>query len=90
MVNALAVEKYQLDMRVIDAEYQFDRQKLTIHFISEERIDFRALVREVFNKLKTRVWMKKCVSTAPTFVAKKFATMALATGQSFNPNQQEF
>jgi cell fate regulator YaaT (PSP1 superfamily) len=35
-------------MEVIDAEYQWDRRKLTFYFIAEKRIDFRELVRELF------------------------------------------
>ncbi|KLO17614.1 PSP1-domain-containing protein [Schizopora paradoxa] len=46
-----------LPMEVIDAEYQWDRRKLTFYFVAEKRIDFRELVRELFRTYKTRIWM---------------------------------
>ena len=42
------VRAKKLPMEVIDAEYQWDRRKLTFYFIAEKRIDFRELVRELF------------------------------------------
>ncbi|GAN06614.1 PSP1-domain-containing protein [Mucor ambiguus] len=53
----------KLPMEVVDAEYQWDRRKLTFYFEAENRIDFRELVRELFKIYKTRIWM--CVVTAP-------------------------
>ncbi|KDN39652.1 hypothetical protein RSAG8_08680, partial [Rhizoctonia solani AG-8 WAC10335] len=46
-----------LPMEVIDAEYQWDRRKLTFYYVAERRIDFRELVRELFRLYKTRIWM---------------------------------
>ncbi|KAJ8488768.1 hypothetical protein ONZ51_g3335 [Trametes cubensis] len=51
------VRQRKLPMEVIDAEYQWDRRKLTFYFIAEKRIDFRELVRELFRLYKTRIWM---------------------------------
>ncbi len=48
-----------LPMNVVDAEYQFDRHKLTFFFEAEGRIDFRELVRELFSIYKTRIWMQQ-------------------------------
>ena len=48
-----------LPMTVIDAEYQFDRHKLTFFFEAEGRIDFRELVRDLFSMYKTRIWMQQ-------------------------------
>ncbi|KAI0802966.1 PSP1 C-terminal conserved region-domain-containing protein [Irpex lacteus] len=42
------VKQRKLPMEVIDAEYQWDRRKLTFYFVAEKRIDFRELVRELF------------------------------------------
>ena len=39
-------------MHVIDAEYQFDRHKLTFFFEADRRIDFRELVRDLFSVYK--------------------------------------
>lgn len=48
-----------LPMKVVDAEYQFDRHKLTFFFEAEGRIDFRELVRDLFSIYKTRIWMQQ-------------------------------
>jgi len=46
-------------MHVIDAEYQFDRHKLTFFFEADRRIDFRELVRDLFAVYKTRIWLQQ-------------------------------
>ena len=46
-----------LDMEVVDAEFQWDRKKLTFFFLAEQRIDFRDLVKDLFKIYKTRIWM---------------------------------
>ncbi|KAL5640553.1 hypothetical protein ACGC1H_001134 [Rhizoctonia solani] len=51
------IRQKKLPMEVIDAEYQWDRRKLTFYYIAERRIDFRELVRELFRLYKTRIWM---------------------------------
>ncbi|KAI8388784.1 PSP1 C-terminal conserved region-domain-containing protein [Radiomyces spectabilis] len=55
------VRQKNLPMDVVDAEYQWDRRKLTFYFVANERIDFRELVRELFKLYKTRIWM--CATT---------------------------
>jgi hypothetical protein len=44
-------------MEVLDAEYQWDRKRLTFFYLSEDRIDFRDLVKDLFKIYKTRIWM---------------------------------
>ncbi|ORY00477.1 PSP1-domain-containing protein, partial [Basidiobolus meristosporus CBS 931.73] len=51
------VRQKKLPMEVVDAEYQWDRRKLTFYFVAERRIDFRELVRDLFKIYKTRIWM---------------------------------
>ena len=53
------VRQRGLPMSVVDAEYQFDRNKLTFFFQAEGRIDFRELVRDLFSIYKTRIWMEQ-------------------------------
>ena len=53
------VRQRGLPMHVVDAEYQFDRHKLTFFFEAEGRIDFRELVRDLFSIYKTRIWMQQ-------------------------------
>ena len=54
---AARVRQKKLPMEVVDAEYQWDRNKLTFFFSADKRIDFRELVRDLFRIYKTRIWM---------------------------------
>ncbi|KNE55480.1 hypothetical protein AMAG_17788 [Allomyces macrogynus ATCC 38327] len=56
-VCATKVRQRKLPMEVVDAEYQWDRRRLTFYFVADHRIDFRELVRELFKIYKTRIWM---------------------------------
>lgn len=47
-VCRMKVRGRKLPMEVVDAEYQWDRHKLTFYYVTEKRIDFRELVRELF------------------------------------------
>lgn len=49
------VQNLNLHMQIIDAAYTFDRKKLTINFIADERIDFRELVKQIAAIYKTRI-----------------------------------
>lgn len=60
------VAEHKLPMEVAEAEYQFDRRKLTFYFTAEGRIDFRILVRDLFKLFKTRIWLKQLSSPEPT------------------------
>lgn len=51
------VQEKNLAMAVLDAEYQWDRRKLTFFYSASYRIDFRDLVRDLFRIYKTRIWM---------------------------------
>ena len=53
------VEKFGLRMKVTEAEWQFDRKKLTIYFTAERRVDFRALVRELARIFRTRIELRQ-------------------------------
>lgn len=53
------VIEHGLPMTVVDAEYQFDRQKLTFYYDASERIDFRELVRDLYKLYRARIWMSK-------------------------------
>jgi cell fate regulator YaaT (PSP1 superfamily) len=46
-------------MKLVDAEYSFDRTKIIFYFTSDERIDFRALVRDLAKVLKTRIELRQ-------------------------------
>ena len=48
-----------LVMKLTDAEWQWDRRKLTIFFTAEKRVDFRGLVRDLAAQFKTRIELKQ-------------------------------
>jgi cell fate regulator YaaT (PSP1 superfamily) len=53
------VKANALDMKVTDAEWQWDRKKLTFYFTAEKRVDFRTLVRELASMFRTRIELKQ-------------------------------
>jgi cell fate regulator YaaT (PSP1 superfamily) len=53
------VERFNLKMKVTEAEWQFDRRKLTIYFTAERRVDFRELVRELARTFRTRIELRQ-------------------------------
>ena len=53
------VEEMNLDMNVVNAEYSFDGSKVVLDFISDNRVDFRDLVKELATKLKTRIELRQ-------------------------------
>ena len=53
------VEQHALHMKVSDAEWQWDRNKLTIYFTAEKRVDFRQLVRDLARTFRTRIELKQ-------------------------------
>lgn len=65
------VRQRLLPMNVIDAEYQFDRHKLTFFFEADRRIDFRELVRDLFAIYKTRIWLQQVVPSGKKAVGSE-------------------
>ena len=53
------VKVHALVMKVSDAEWQWDRKKLTLYFTAEKRVDFRALVRDLAAAFRTRIELKQ-------------------------------
>ena len=53
------VQTRGLIMKVSDAEWQWDRKKLTIYFTSETRVDFRGLVRDLAGLFRTRIDLRQ-------------------------------
>jgi cell fate regulator YaaT (PSP1 superfamily) len=53
------VRKLDIPVRVIDADYSFDGSRLVFSFVSEQRVDFRDLVKELSSALSTRIEMKQ-------------------------------
>jgi cell fate regulator YaaT (PSP1 superfamily) len=53
------VAQHNLKMKVSETEWQFDRNKLTIYFTAERRVDFRELVRDLARTFRTRIELKQ-------------------------------
>ncbi|HEY4100318.1 MAG TPA: regulatory iron-sulfur-containing complex subunit RicT [Gemmatimonadales bacterium] len=51
--------RQKLPMRVSDAEWQWDKNRLTIYFTAETRVDFRNLVRELATQFRTRIELRQ-------------------------------
>ena len=53
------IVKNNLNMTLIDASYNFDKSQLLFRFVSDERVDFRQLARELGSKLRTRIELRQ-------------------------------
>lgn len=53
------VKKHGLKMKVTEAEWQHDRNKLIIYFTADRRVDFRELVRDLARTFRTRIELKQ-------------------------------
>jgi cell fate regulator YaaT (PSP1 superfamily) len=53
------VRHHGLVMKVSDTEWQWDRNKLTIYFTAEKRVDFRTLVRDLASQFRTRIELRQ-------------------------------
>jgi len=53
------IQERGLDMKLIDAEYSFDRTKLIFYFTSEGRVDFRELVKDLARIFKVRIDLRQ-------------------------------
>ena len=52
------IRKHELQMKLIDAEYTFDNNKLLFYFTADGRIDFRELVKDLAAVFKTRIELR--------------------------------
>lgn len=53
------IDRYDLDMKIIDACYTFDREQLMFRFLADERIDFRQLAKDLGSIYKTRIELRQ-------------------------------
>lgn len=53
------IEAHKLPMKLIEAEYSFDRSKIIFYFTSESRVDFRVLVKDLANSFRARIELKQ-------------------------------
>lgn len=53
------IERHGLNMKLVGAEYTFDRSKIVFYFTSEERVDFRELVKDLASIFRTRIELRQ-------------------------------
>ncbi len=53
------IQKHGLEMKLIDAEYTFDNNKILFYFTADGRIDFRELVKDLASVFKTRIELRQ-------------------------------
>ena len=53
------IAKHKLDMKLVDAEYTFDNNKLLFYFTADGRIDFRELVKDLAAVFRTRIELRQ-------------------------------
>ncbi|MBC2872409.1 stage 0 sporulation family protein [Acetanaerobacterium sp. MSJ-12] len=53
------IEKFHLDMKLIDVEYTFDGSKILFYFTADGRVDFRELVKDLASVFRTRIELRQ-------------------------------
>ncbi|MCL6548528.1 MAG: stage 0 sporulation family protein [Alicyclobacillus sp.] len=53
------VAAHKLEMKLVDAEYTFDRNKLIFYFTAEGRVDFRELVKDLASVFRVRIELRQ-------------------------------
>jgi len=53
------IRKHELDMKLIDVEYTFDRNKIVFYFTADGRVDFRELVKDLAGVFHTRIELRQ-------------------------------
>ncbi|HGY54311.1 MAG TPA: hypothetical protein ENK44_01290 [Caldithrix abyssi] len=59
IVGREKIKKHNLNMKLVDVEYQYDQNKLTFYFTSDRRVDFRELVKDLAAKYRTRIELRQ-------------------------------
>ena len=91
-VCEMKVQQRGLHMDILDVEYQWyvssvqvtdfrDRRKLYIYFIAPQRVDFVALVKDLFKIYKTRIWLHNSTASHVT-------SQITSSQSSFHPSPQ--
>ena len=53
------IKYHKLDMKLVDVEYTFDRSKILFYFTSDNRVDFRELVKDLAGVFHTRIELRQ-------------------------------
>lgn len=59
LVSRQLAQQLQLEMKLMDVEYQGDKTKATFYYTSDGRVDFRELIKKLAAELKIRVEMRQ-------------------------------
>lgn len=54
-----AIDKHNLEMKLVDVEYTFDSNKVIFYFTADGRVDFRELVKDLASVFKTRIELRQ-------------------------------
>ncbi len=55
----MRIAKHGLKMKLVDAEFQFDRKRIVFFFTAEKRVDFRQLVKDLAMEFRTRIELRQ-------------------------------
>ena len=77
------IQKHGLEMKLIDAEYTFDNNKVLFYFTADGRIDFRELVKDLASVFRTRI----CCNTHQSEFLPVSIKMAKEQNLSLNPSK---
>jgi cell fate regulator YaaT (PSP1 superfamily) len=53
------ITQRQLEMKLVEAEYAYDGSRITFYFVADDRVDFRALVRDLAAAFRTRIELRQ-------------------------------
>ncbi|MDO5018514.1 MAG: stage 0 sporulation family protein [Lagierella massiliensis] len=53
------INEHKLDMKLVDCEYTFDNNKVIFYFTSDDRVDFRELVRDLASIFRMRIELRQ-------------------------------
>lgn len=59
VLAAKKIEEHKLDMKLVEAEYTFDRSKILFYFTADGRVDFRELVKSLASVFHTRIELRQ-------------------------------
>jgi len=59
MLCGYLAKQKRVPISIVAAEMQYDRKKLTIIYTSGERVDFRELVKNMYQEFRMRIWMQR-------------------------------
>jgi cell fate regulator YaaT (PSP1 superfamily) len=53
------IVQHDVEMKLVDCEYQFDGNRITFYFTAEKRVDFRDLVKDLASTFRTRIELRQ-------------------------------